>query len=200
VGGSLASKASSACSVSSGSLDRQGRAVGAEDVGQHARGVVAGDFPFAACGGIEALGVFLAIGQADRVAVRVHQQIALGQEAREEHAVPVFVGDLGDEVVDGLRVVGAQQIAECAAMGTQADAQLFLRLGGVGRSVFGGDGEGLQRLGGTGFGCGSRLGDRGFEDTAVFAGEGLGHSGSKSEWISAMDFSPRPACLAKSGH
>lgn len=60
-------------------------------------------------------------------------------------------------------------------MGAQADAEFFLRLGGVGRSVFGGDGEGLHCLGCAGFGGGSRLGDGGFEDLAVVAGECLFH-------------------------
>jgi hypothetical protein len=106
---------------------------GRKTLGSMRAGVVPGDFPFAAGGGIETLGgVFLAVGQADRVAVRVHQQIALGEEAGKEHAVPVLVGDLGDEVGDGLRVVGAQQIAQRTAMGTQAHAQLFLGIGGVG--------------------------------------------------------------------
>lgn len=43
----------------------------------------------------------------------------IGQEAREEQAMPVLVGDFGDEVVDGLRVVGAQQITQRPAMRTR---------------------------------------------------------------------------------
>ncbi|MBK6743837.1 MAG: hypothetical protein IPG66_13035 [Hydrogenophilales bacterium] len=64
--------------------------------------------------------------------------------------MPVLVGNLGDEVADGLRVVGAQQIAQRPAMDAQADALLFLRLAGEGRSFLGTNGQGLQRLGGTG--------------------------------------------------
>jgi hypothetical protein len=165
-------------------LDRQGRAVGAEDVGQHACGVVAGDFPFATGGRVETqlrvLGVFLAVGQADRVAVRVHQQIALGEEAGKEHAVPVLVGDFRDEVVDGLRVVGAQHVAQCATMGAQAHAQFFLGIAGVGGGIPGTDGEGLQGFLGAGFGL--RAGLRGgvLEDAAMFAGKGLRHGESAS--------------------
>ena len=52
----------------------------------------------------------------DRITIRVHQQMALGGDTSEEPAVPVLVGDLGDEVVDGLRVVRAQLVTQCPAM------------------------------------------------------------------------------------
>jgi hypothetical protein len=39
------------------------------------------------------------------VAIGVHQQVALGQKAGKQHAVPVLVGDLGDQVRGGLGAV-----------------------------------------------------------------------------------------------
>ncbi|HCN69582.1 MAG TPA: hypothetical protein DIT03_15350 [Candidatus Accumulibacter sp.] len=62
-------------------------------------------------------------------------------------------------------------------MGAQAHAQLFLGIGGVGGGIPGSDGQGLQRLAGTGFGGGSRLSDGGFEDAAMFTGECQFHVG-----------------------
>lgn len=41
----------------------------------------------------------------------------------------MLVGDFGDLVGYGLRVIRAQQIAERTAMGAQADAQPFLVFG-----------------------------------------------------------------------
>lgn len=110
-----------------------------------------------------------------QIAIRVHEQIALGEEAREEHAVPVLVGDFGDEVGYGLRVVGAQQIAQRPAMRAQAHTQLLLGITGMRRSLLGSDGKRLEGFLGTGLGMDTRLGDGGFENLAVFAGDGLLH-------------------------
>ena len=49
------------------------------------------------------LGQFLALVQRHRHAhLRLDEQVVLGEEAGEQHAMPVFVGALLDEAFDGL--------------------------------------------------------------------------------------------------
>ena len=76
-----------------------------------------------------------ALGQRDRNGrhrVRVHEQVAFGQPARKEHAVPVLVGDLLDEQVDRLRFGRrVTAVAQLAAVAAQPPAQPTLALAQV---------------------------------------------------------------------
>ncbi|WP_156427605.1 hypothetical protein [Thiohalocapsa sp. ML1] len=65
----------------------------------------------------------------------MHQEPVLGEEAGEEHAVPVLVGGLVDEALDVLAPVRATLVAELAAVGAQAPAQRALGLREVPRRV-----------------------------------------------------------------
>ena len=56
----------------------------------------------------------------------VHEQTVLLQKARKQHAVPVFVSDFGDKLVDGLLTVNVFAVTSLAAMGAQAGTQLAL--------------------------------------------------------------------------
>ena len=116
----------------------------------------------------------------------MHEQVAFGQEAGEQHTVPVLVGDLADQVVGGLRALTPghspggrweKVVAQGAAMGAQAYPQLLLGLAEMRRHFPETDCEGLQGFAGPGFGFGARLGDGVFQTAAVFAGEGEGHCG-----------------------
>lgn len=101
----------------------------------------------------------------------MHQQIALGQKAGKPHAVPVLVGDLGDQVGGGLAAIGRRSIAQRTAMGAQVHAQLLLGGGGVGLWRCGTDRQGLQCLGSAVLGHRASLGHGGLRDAPVFAGE-----------------------------
>ena len=48
-------------------------------------------------------------------AVRVHQQVILGQEPGEQHPVPVLVGQLLGQVFDGLSLIGRLDITRLLA-------------------------------------------------------------------------------------
>ena len=82
-------------------------------------------------------GQFLALLQGDRHAVRVHEQVVLGQEPGEQHPVPVFVGEFLGELVD---LLGARplvpHVARLPAPGPEPVPELLVR----GREV-------LERLG-----------------------------------------------------
>ena len=91
--------------------------------------------------------------------------------------MPVLVGDLRDQVGDGLRVVLMQHVAQRPAMGAQAHAQLFLGVVLVARRFLGADGQRVQRPFGAGFGSRARLGAGGFQNAAVLAGEVGFHAG-----------------------
>jgi hypothetical protein len=69
----------------------------------------------------------------------------------------------------------------------QVHTQLFLRLGGMNRGIFGSDSQSIQRFGSTGFGLGTSLGDSGFKDAAVVAGECCGHVASLSDDVFCYD-------------
>ena len=63
--------------------------------GQHGRGIAGGEDPGVA---LPLLGGELTdLGERDRGALGMEEQVVLGEEAGEEHAVPLLVGDLLDE-------------------------------------------------------------------------------------------------------
>jgi len=128
--------------VLGGEAQVQGRGVVAENLGQHAGGIAAGEFP--AIGGAFVLGEFVAVGQGDGHAVRVHEEVVLRQEAGEEHAVPVLVGDFPDQVADILDARsaltpgpspacgrGEKSVTQLAAVQAQAATQFGLVRGEV---------------------------------------------------------------------
>ena len=72
----------------------------------------------------------------------MHQQVVLGQEAGEQHPVPLLVGDLVGQ--EGQRV-GFRVIAQLAGHRAQAAAQLALRLVHGRERLGAGDGQRGQR-------------------------------------------------------
>ncbi len=96
-----------------GELDLQQHVIGPEDLRQHPAGVsgrqdVAVGCPLRGC-------QLLALLEADRHAVGVHQQVVLGQEPGEEHPVPVLVGELLGQVLDGLSLIGRLDVTRLLA-------------------------------------------------------------------------------------
>ena len=167
-------------------MQGQHGAVHTKHIGQHGTGVAPGHLPLAAGRGLDGRGVFFAVGQAHRVAVRVHQQVALSEKAGKQHTVPVLVGDLGDQVGNALGAVRLQRITQRPPVCAQVHTQLFLRLGGMNRGILGSDSHSIQGFGNTGFGLGTSLGDSGFKDAAVVAGECCGHVASLSDDVFVM--------------
>ena len=94
--------------------------------GSMARGVAGGQVP--GVGRAFLGGQLGALVQRDRHARRVHQQVVLGQEAGEEHAVPLLVGDLLDQPLfaglDAAQLDG--QAAQLRGLGAQGAAQQTL--------------------------------------------------------------------------
>ena len=141
-----------ASGVLGGERQRQDRIVRVEDLRQHARGQIAGQLEGVARAALPLGGQLGAVLQRDRHAV-VEQEAVFGQEAREEHAVPVLVGGFGRQCDDRLGVVVfVQRIAERAAVRAQAAAQRALFVGEMRPRPGRADGERLERLGGGGFG------------------------------------------------
>ncbi len=95
------------------------RIAGAEDARQHQAGVARSELPgigLALLGG--QLGTLL---QGRGHASRVHQQVVLGQEAGEQHAVPLHIGDLLDQQREpGLAMIIAKLLGARAQGGAQA--------------------------------------------------------------------------------
>ena len=106
-----------------------GGVVGGKDAGQHARRIARGQLP----GVARALlgGQLGAVAQRHGHALRVHEQVVLGQKAGEQHAVPGAVGDL---LHQGGHTRGLVAGAALAGYGAQRPAQGSLPLvhGGVG--------------------------------------------------------------------
>ena len=101
----------------------------------------------------------------------MHEQVAFGQKAGEQHAVPVLVGDLGDQAGGGLGAVTGRRIAQRPAVGAQLHPQLFLRGAGVGGGCRSANGQGVEGFCRAVFGLHTGLGHGGLQDAAVFAGE-----------------------------
>ena len=106
------------------------RALWLEHLRQHAGGQLAGQLPLRLGAELLALqhGLFvvdqvLAVLQRHRGAQLPHEQPVLGQEAGEQHAVPVFVGHFPHQVLQSMGVVLGLHVAQRPAMGAQAAAQ-----------------------------------------------------------------------------
>ena len=153
--------------------DLQDRIAGAEDVGQHGGGPGAGQGqPIAALRAGELLRLFEGDGDAGPGR---DQEAGFGQETGEQHAVPVFVGTFLHQAVDALGAgCGIAAVAQLAAMGAQAAAQVALRLCHVAVGLGKVDGEGLQRLAGAFLGGGAGTADGAVQLAAQVSGEG-GH-------------------------
>ena len=67
-----------------------------------------------------------------RMTIWLHEQIALRRKAGKQHAMPVFVGDFGDEMINGLSVIRAQHLAQLPPV--RAHEQFYLILGEMRRS------------------------------------------------------------------
>ena len=140
--------------------DPVGGVVGPEDAGQHRRGVPGGEDPGVA---LALLGRELPdVGDRDRRALGVEQQVVLGEEPGEQHPVPLLVRDLLDEQWDAQRPdPAAQGLGALAERGAQA-AQLG-RQAGRGLGVLdaetgeGGSGRRLGQRPRTRSGAGDRL-------------------------------------------
>ena len=77
----------------------------------------------------------LAVVQRHRRTGLPQQQAVLGQEAGEQHAVPVLVGHFPDQVLKGLAIVIGLLVAQGTTVGAQAAAQGLERLGQVVRGL-----------------------------------------------------------------
>ena len=141
-----------------GEANRAGRVVRPEHLRQHALGEARGQRPLV---GVLLLRQFRAFGQGDRDAqFRLDQQVVLGQEAGEQHAVRVLKGALVYHVIDRLRSrIGAEPVAELPGVGAQPQAQGALRAVHVLVGLGFGNGERLQRRPGAGLGDVARLHD-----------------------------------------
>ena len=152
------------------------RVVGGEDAGQHRLRPFAGQLP-----GIASLfpGKLPAIVQRDGHPILGRdEQFVLGQEACEEHAVPVLVRGLVGEVVGLLGVTGRNHpVTRLAPPGAESVAEGLLteRHGVEGPGVT--DGQRGEHLGGTGFGHAPGLLDDGAKPGTEVGGEGEGHAG-----------------------
>ena len=105
--------------------DGEGGVVAAEDAGQHPLREAPGHGPAILS---PLAGQLLAIGQRDGDAFfGLDQQVVLGQEAGEQHAVPVLVGDLVGEALDllhaGRRV---EAVAELTPVRAEPPPQVLL--------------------------------------------------------------------------
>jgi hypothetical protein len=122
-----------------------GRRAGVEDPGQHARGEASGDLPGVAVAGLQRqVGAVL---QAHRRAGGVHQQLILGQEAGEEHAVPLLVGDLLDQQRGAGGHIAVAELAGAGAQGVAQAALIAAEAGGSNLALKGQGGEGGARGG-----------------------------------------------------
>jgi len=150
-----------------GEADGHGGIVGAEDAGKHGAGVARGQRPgvLGALIGGEFGALFQRHGDAERP---VYQQAILGQEAREEHAVPLRVGDFLDQRRHARGYI--VMAAELARPRAQAVAQTPVgERQRVERSLI--DGEGVEGGAGRVFGLAARLGDGAFERLAQGSGQ-----------------------------
>ena len=153
------------------------RALRLEHLGQHARGQLAGQLPpgFGAQvhGGVGFLHQGFAVVQRHGGAGLPQQQAVFGQEAGEQHAVPVLVSYFPHQLLHGLGVVQGFGIAQCAAMGAQAAAQGFV----VVAQVVGCPALGHSQLGQCG--AGAFLGHlaRGFDGVFELGALGFGQGG-----------------------
>jgi len=151
--------------VLAGERDLQRGVVGPEHLREHPLGETAGEGPRI---GALLAGEVLTLGDADRdLRLRLDQEIALGEESGEEHPVPVLVGALVDEMVDGLVTgAGVAPVAELAPVSAKAGAQRAL----LGRHVTEGlavtHGEGLECRPRAGLGDLARLDDSALEPPA----------------------------------
>ena len=91
-------------------------------------GEAGGQRPLVQAAAAGLLGEFLAVFQGDGDAqIRFDEQVALGQEAGEQHAVPVLVGAFLHQAANGLLAGGGvAAVAKLPGMGAEAAAQLAL--------------------------------------------------------------------------
>ena len=95
--------------------------------GQHGGGVPGGEDPGVA---LPLLGGELPdLGDRDRGALRVEQQVVLGEEPGEQHPVPLLVRDLLDEPVDAQGADAAAEGLGPLAQGRPQAAQLGRQAG-----------------------------------------------------------------------
>ena len=122
----------------------EGRMVGAENLRQHAPAEARGERPL-----VRALvfGQLLALGERDGDAqFGLEQQAVLGEEASEQHAVPLLAGALLDQPVDGLPArARIAAVAELAGVDAQLAAQRALLRGHVRVGLALVDGQPFQR-------------------------------------------------------
>ena len=115
---------------------------------------------------------FLAFGERHGHArFRLDQQIVLRQEAGEEHPVPVLVGHLVDQAVDGLHAgIRIVPVSELATVRPQAPPEVLLCRGHrrVGAGVA--DREHAERVAGAGLTSAPRGLDGRGEPVAQFGG------------------------------
>jgi hypothetical protein len=108
-----------------GELDFQEHVVGAKHLRQHAAGVPGRQDEAVCRRRIGTRRQFVAFRQADRHAIRVHQQMILGQEPGEQHSMPIFVSEFLRELVDRLRLVVVPQISRLLPPRPQLIPQVF---------------------------------------------------------------------------
>ena len=109
-----------------GEVDLQQHVVGAENLRQHPAGITRRKDEAVRGRWVSILGQFFALFQADGHAVRVHEQMILGQEPGEEHPMPILVGEFLGQLVNGLRFIRVPQVACLTAPGSQPVSQFLL--------------------------------------------------------------------------
>lgn len=144
----------------------RGGIVGEEDAGQHKGGITGSQFPGAGRAFLQSqLGAIL---QRDGHAVRVQEQVVLGQEAGEQHAVPLLVGDLLDQLWNAFGLAAAAELSGLGAEGAAEHLRLLAhRREGLRALDRKGDQGSLRR----GFGRVAGGDDGAFEEAAIFGCE-----------------------------
>ena len=153
--------------------------VGLEHLRQHGVGETGGKRPLVhafiplPARAVVLFGKRLALVQRDGDAhFRFDEQVVLGEETGEQHPVPMLVGALLRQMVDGLGACAVvQPIAQLAGVGAQTAPQVPLRFVQVLVRVSIANRECSQSGAGTRLGNATRIGDGAFKLPSGFGGE-----------------------------